>query len=164
MDRLDADGPACKGLAGEGRTKLHRYYAGLGKSSVGVWETAPHTGADFHTTKYAELMVFLSGSGRSLTPDGGGESFTAGDVVLVPRGASCTSGRATASASSGSFFHNPGGRVRLAERPGHPAVHHQFAATVATIRELQHFLHRAVAHGDRRLGQRRRPPRRSWRC
>ena len=86
--RLDAAGPAGKGLAGEGRTKSHRYYAGLGKSSVGVWETAPHTGADFHTTKYAELMVFLSGSGRLLTPDGGGESFTAGDVVLVPRGAS----------------------------------------------------------------------------
>jgi uncharacterized cupin superfamily protein len=86
--RLDTDGPAGKGLTGDGRTKSHRYYAGVGKSSVGVWETAPHTGADFHTTKYAELMVFLSGSGRLLTPDGPGQAFTAGDVVLVPRGAS----------------------------------------------------------------------------
>jgi uncharacterized cupin superfamily protein len=86
--RLDADGRGGKGLAGEGRTKSHRYHAGNGKSSVGVWETAPHTSADFHTTKYAELMVFLSGSGRLLTPDGPGQAFAAGDVVLVPRGAS----------------------------------------------------------------------------
>ncbi len=86
--RLDADGPAGKGLAGEGRTKSHRYLAGGGKSSVGVWETAPHTSADFHTTKYGELMVFLSGSGQLLTPDGGGQRFAAGDVVFAPRGAS----------------------------------------------------------------------------
>lgn len=86
--RLEADGPAGKGLTGEGRTKSHRYFAGGGKSSVGVWETAPHTSADFHTTKYAELMVFLSGSGSLLTPDGAGQAFTAGDVVFVPRGAS----------------------------------------------------------------------------
>jgi uncharacterized cupin superfamily protein len=85
--RLDANGPAGTGLKGEGRTTSHRYYAGLAKSSVGVWETAPHTGADFHTTRYAELMVFLSGSGRLVTPDGRGQAFTAGDVVLVPRGA-----------------------------------------------------------------------------
>jgi uncharacterized cupin superfamily protein len=71
--RLDADGPAGKGLAGEGRTKSHRYFAGGGKSSVGVWETAPHTSSAFHTTKYGELMVFLSGSGTLLTPDGGGQ-------------------------------------------------------------------------------------------
>ncbi len=86
--RLSADGPPGTGLTGEGRTRSHRYFAGSGKSSVGVWETAPHTAADFHTTKYAELMVFLSGSGRLLTPDGGGQAFSAGDVVLVPRGAS----------------------------------------------------------------------------
>lgn len=85
--RLEADGPAGKGLTGDGRTKSHRYFAGSGKSSVGVWETAPHTGADFHTPKYAELMVFLSGSGSLMTPDGGEQAFTAGDVVLVPRGA-----------------------------------------------------------------------------
>jgi len=86
--RLDADGPAGTGLAGEGRTKSHRYFAGGGKSSAGVWETAPHTSTDFHTTKYGELMVFLSGSGQLLTPDGGGQRFKAGDVVFVPRGAS----------------------------------------------------------------------------
>jgi len=85
--RLDADGPAGTGLTGEGRTRSHRYFAGEGKSTVGVWETAPHTSTDFHTPSYAELMVFLSGSGSLLTPDGGAQPFTAGDVVLVPRGA-----------------------------------------------------------------------------
>lgn len=86
--RLEADGPAGKGLTGEGRTRSHRYFAGGGRSSAGVWETAPHTSADFHTTKYGELMVFLNGSGNLLTPDGHGQPFTAGDVVFVPRGAS----------------------------------------------------------------------------
>jgi uncharacterized cupin superfamily protein len=86
--RLESDGPAGTGLSGEGRTRSHRYYAGGGRSSVGVWETAPHTSDSFHTTKYAELMVFLSGSGTLRTPDGGGQPFKAGDVVLVPRGAS----------------------------------------------------------------------------
>lgn len=84
--RVEADGPAGQGLTGEGRTRSHRYFAGGQKSSVGVWETAQHTGADFHTTKYAELMVFLTGSGSLLTPDSGEQAFTAGDVVLVPRG------------------------------------------------------------------------------
>jgi uncharacterized cupin superfamily protein len=86
--RIEPNGPSGQGLRGEGRTQSHRYYAGEGKSSVGVWETAPHTSADFHTTRYAELMVFLSGSGTLLTPDGAGQAFTAGDVLLVPRGAS----------------------------------------------------------------------------
>ena len=85
--RVEADGPAGKGLAGEGRTKSHRYFAGGGKSSVGVWETAAHTSGAFHTTKYGELMVFLSGSGSLHTPDGGSQPFKAGDVVFVPRGA-----------------------------------------------------------------------------
>jgi uncharacterized cupin superfamily protein len=85
--RIEPDGPAGQGLKGEGRTTSHRYFAGEGKSSVGVWETAPHTASGFHTTKYAELMVFLSGSGTLHTPDGGGQPFAAGDVVFVPRGA-----------------------------------------------------------------------------
>jgi uncharacterized cupin superfamily protein len=85
--RLDANGPAGQGLKANGRTASHRYFAGGGKSSVGVWETAPHTADGFHTTKYGELMVFLSGSGTLHTPDGGGQTFTAGDVVFVPRGA-----------------------------------------------------------------------------
>lgn len=85
--RLSADGPASTGLTGDGRTRSHRYFAGGGKSSVGVWETAPHAAADFHTTKYAELMVFLSGSGTLHTPDGGSQPFAASDVLFVPRGA-----------------------------------------------------------------------------
>ena len=86
--RVAPDGPAGIGLTGEGRTQSHRYFAGGGKSSVGVWETAPHTATGFHTTKYAELMVFLSGSGSLAQPDGAEHAFKAGDVMMVPRGAS----------------------------------------------------------------------------
>lgn len=84
--RLDKDGPAGKGLAGEGRTKSHTYHKGADGSSVGVWETAPHTAPGFHETKYAELMVFLKGTVTLSTPDGQQEVFKAGDVALVPRG------------------------------------------------------------------------------
>jgi uncharacterized cupin superfamily protein len=63
--RLEANGPAGAGLTARGRTMSHRYYAGQGGSSVGVWETAPHTGSGFHE-----------------------KTFQAGDVALVPRGTS----------------------------------------------------------------------------
>jgi uncharacterized cupin superfamily protein len=84
--RLDKDGPAGKGLAGEGRTKEHQYFKGADGSSVGVWETAPHTAPGFHKTRYAELMVFLKGNVTLSTPDGQQETFKAGDVALVPAG------------------------------------------------------------------------------
>ena len=84
--KLDRNGPAGKGLAGTGRTKEHEYYKGADRSSVGVWETQPHTSANFHKTKYAELMVFLSGNVTLTTPDGQTEKFKAGDVALVPKG------------------------------------------------------------------------------
>jgi uncharacterized cupin superfamily protein len=84
--KLDRNGPAGKGLAGTGRTKEHEYYKGGDGSSVGVWETQAHTSPNFHKTKYAELMVFLSGNVTLTTPDGQTEKFKAGDVALVPKG------------------------------------------------------------------------------
>ena len=84
--RIEADGPAGKGLVGEGRTKYHTYYETPDeKQSVGVWETKPHTG-DLHETKYAELMVFLKGNVSLVDEKGREEKFQAGDVALVPKG------------------------------------------------------------------------------
>ena len=84
--RLSPDGPPGSGLGGSGRTKQLEYYSGADGSSVGVWETAPHTAAGFHKTTYAEVMVFLSGTATLSTPDGQTERFTAGQVALVPKG------------------------------------------------------------------------------
>lgn len=84
--RLSPDGPAGKGLTGSGRTKEHQYYAGADGSSVGVWETAPHTSAGFHKTAYTELMVFLKGNVTLTTPQSQDERFKAGEVALVPKG------------------------------------------------------------------------------
>jgi uncharacterized cupin superfamily protein len=84
--RLDRNGPPGKGLTGTGRTKEHEYYTGADGSSVGVWETQPHTSPNFHKTKYAELMLFLSGNVTLTTPDGQTEKFKAGEVALVPKG------------------------------------------------------------------------------
>lgn len=83
--RLDPDGPAGVGLTGEGRTMSHLYYAGNSRSSVGVWETAPLEGADFNTSRYAELMIFLKGTVTLVEP-GGEQTFGPGDVAFVPRG------------------------------------------------------------------------------
>jgi uncharacterized cupin superfamily protein len=84
--RLDRDGPPGTGLTGTGRTREHEYYAGADGSSVGVWETQAFTAPGFHKTKYAELMVFLSGNVTLTTPQGQLERFKAGDVALVPKG------------------------------------------------------------------------------
>ena len=84
--RLDQNGPPDKGLSGKGRTKEYQYYTGADGSSAGVWETQPSTAPNFHLTKYAELMVFLSGNVTLSTPDGQTERFAAGDVALVPKG------------------------------------------------------------------------------
>jgi len=84
--RMSPDGPAGKGLTGTGRTKEHEYYAGADGSSVGVWETAPHTSPGFHKTSYTEIMVFLTGHVTLTTPDGQAERFKAGEVALVPKG------------------------------------------------------------------------------
>ena len=85
--RLDSNGPVGTGLTSRGRTMSHRYYAGQDGSSVGVWETAPHTASEFHESEYSELMVFLSGTVTLAQPHGDEQTFHAGDVALVPRGA-----------------------------------------------------------------------------
>lgn len=85
--KLEKDGPAGKGLVGKGRTKEHEYFSGPNHSSIGVWETAAHSAADFgRETRYAELMVILSGTVTLSTPQGQSETFTAGEVALVPAG------------------------------------------------------------------------------
>ena len=86
--KISADGPPGKGLTPDknARTRSHEYFSGPDGSSVGVWETKPHTSNDFHETRYAELMVFLSGNVTLSTPDGHVQQFKAGDVALVPRG------------------------------------------------------------------------------
>ena len=84
--KLNRDGPPGKGLTASGRTKEHEYYAGADGSSVGVWETQPFTAPGFHKTKYAELMLFLTGNVTLTTPGGQTERFKAGDVALVPKG------------------------------------------------------------------------------
>jgi uncharacterized cupin superfamily protein len=84
--KLDRNGAPGKGLAGTGRTKEYEYYTGADGSSVGVWETQPHTSPAFHKTKYAELMLFLSGNVTLTTPDGQTEKFKAGEVAFVPKG------------------------------------------------------------------------------
>jgi uncharacterized cupin superfamily protein len=72
---------------GEERTKYHTYYETADeKQSVGVWETKPHTSADFRETKYAELMVFLKGSVSLIEKNGREQTFEAGEVALVPKG------------------------------------------------------------------------------
>jgi uncharacterized cupin superfamily protein len=86
--KLSPDGPAGKGLTADknGRTKEHEYFSGPDGSSVGVWETKPHTSPEFYETKYAELMLFLSGNVTLSTPEGQVERFKAGEVALVPKG------------------------------------------------------------------------------
>jgi uncharacterized cupin superfamily protein len=85
--RIEPDGPAGKGLVGEGRTKYHTYYETPDKKqSVGVWETEPHAASDFHETQYAELMVFLAGTVSLTEKNGREQAFAAGDVALVPKG------------------------------------------------------------------------------
>ena len=60
--------------------------------SAGVWESDPKPREDgkepeFHTATYTELMCILEGSVTIADPSGKVETFEAGDVVIVPRGA-----------------------------------------------------------------------------
>jgi uncharacterized cupin superfamily protein len=56
-------------------------------SSVGVWETAGFTSSKFGAAHYCELMVFLDGEVTLSTPDGNSQTFKAGDIAPVPKGA-----------------------------------------------------------------------------
>jgi uncharacterized cupin superfamily protein len=85
--RLDPNGPNGLVAAEDGRTKSHTYFRGPNRSSVGVWETAPHTAADFSTPQYSEAMFFLSGTVTLTQPDGSAHTFGPGDAVVVPKGA-----------------------------------------------------------------------------
>jgi uncharacterized cupin superfamily protein len=84
--KLSRDGPQGVGLKDSGRTREHEYYSGADGSSVGVWETAPHTSTNFYKPTYTELMFFLSGTTTLTTADGQEERFKAGEAALVPAG------------------------------------------------------------------------------
>jgi uncharacterized cupin superfamily protein len=88
--KFDHDGPAGKGLQPippQARAKEYKYYSSAQGSSAGVWETEPYAADKFHTPAYCELMVFLDGNVTLSTPNGKSETFKAGDVALVPKGA-----------------------------------------------------------------------------
>lgn len=86
--RLEPNGPGGVGLKeGEQNTKEYTYFTGEDGSAVGIWESAPTEDyGNFNNSKYAELMIFLTGSPRLVHSDGTEEHYRAGDVVLVPYG------------------------------------------------------------------------------
>jgi uncharacterized cupin superfamily protein len=88
--RLEPNGPSGVGLEEvEGFSRGHTYYESPEGGSAGVWQTQPYTGsAGFVPKQYSELMIFLEGEGALKLSDGGVVPFRAGDVLLVPRGAS----------------------------------------------------------------------------
>jgi uncharacterized cupin superfamily protein len=86
--KLDPNGPPGKGLPTESMGgREYKYYSGPTGSSVGVWETDGFESKKFSVAKYSEFMVILSGAVTLSSPDGSSETFKAGDVALVPRGA-----------------------------------------------------------------------------
>jgi uncharacterized cupin superfamily protein len=65
----------------------YSYYSSPSHASVGVWETDGVESKKFGIAKHTELMVIVSGAVTLSSPDGKLETFKAGDVALVPRGA-----------------------------------------------------------------------------
>jgi uncharacterized cupin superfamily protein len=65
----------------------YSYYSSPGHASVGVWETDGVESKKFGVAKHTELMIIISGAVTLSSPDGKSETFNAGDVALVPRGA-----------------------------------------------------------------------------
>jgi len=65
----------------------YSYYSSPSGASVGVWETDGVESKKFGTAKHTELMIIISGAVTLSSPDGASETFKAGDVALVPRGA-----------------------------------------------------------------------------
>ena len=89
--KFERDGPPGKGLKPasppEWHAKEYQYYSSATGSSAGVWETAGFTSQKFYTPNECELMVFLDGKVTLSTPDGKSQTFKAGDIALVPKGA-----------------------------------------------------------------------------
>src|ERR1700733_798147 len=99
--KFERDGPPGIGLQatspqGPWPAKEYKYFSSVTGSSAGGWETQAHAAQKFHKPKYCELMVFLDGEVTLSTPDGGSQTFKAGDIALVPKGADYkwSSGRA----------------------------------------------------------------------
>ncbi len=89
--RFSPTGPAGVGLKGEGKSREHVYYTSAqdGQVQAGVWEAAPYTFGP-HTATYSEFMYLLEGSVTLVDKSGRGETFRAGDAILVPRGTEFT--------------------------------------------------------------------------
>ena len=65
----------------------YSYYSSSSHASVGVWETDAVESKKFGVARHTELMIIISGAVTLRSPDGKAETFKAGDVALVPRGA-----------------------------------------------------------------------------
>lgn len=65
----------------------YSYYSSPSHASVGVWETDGVQSKNFGVANHTELMIIISGAVTLSSPDGKSETFKAGDVALVPRGA-----------------------------------------------------------------------------
>ncbi|MGP0070982.1 MAG: cupin domain-containing protein [Bryobacteraceae bacterium] len=65
----------------------YSYYSSASGASVGVWETDGVESKKFGMATHTELMVIIGGAVTLSSPDGKSQTFKAGDVALVPRGA-----------------------------------------------------------------------------
>jgi uncharacterized cupin superfamily protein len=65
----------------------YSYYSSPSGASVGVWETDGVESKKFGVATHTEMMIIISGAVTLSSPDGKSETFKAGDVALVPRGA-----------------------------------------------------------------------------
>jgi uncharacterized cupin superfamily protein len=65
----------------------YSYYSSPTHASVGVWETEGVQSKSFGVAKHTEMMIIISGAVTLTSPDGTSQTFKAGDVALVPRGA-----------------------------------------------------------------------------
>ncbi len=93
MIRFSPDGPSADwGMTADETSKTHLYYESKdhGGSSAGIWEARPFT-KEYENYEYAQLIYLLEGSLTLIDKnDGREDTFSAGDAVLIPRGATFT--------------------------------------------------------------------------
>jgi uncharacterized cupin superfamily protein len=73
------------------QTELNQSYFASGDKNVlvGVWECAPCK-EEIESYPVHEMMTIISGSVTLTNKKGKSETFTAGDVFFIPKGAQCT--------------------------------------------------------------------------
>ena len=88
---MPASGVPVSAFTTEDRTELRHeiFETADGSVTTGVWQCAPMS---FEVMSYSvtEIMTVLSGSITVIDADGNGETFTAGDTFLIPKGAHVT--------------------------------------------------------------------------